>query len=187
MKTFQKGLVRSSSFFLPMFLASAAIMCIFVLTQGSDLLLQTMVLEEGTLELIKNQTQDGRSLFLYVLKQRAFLIPIIFLMSTTYLALLMVYGVIVWYGAAVGTVLGIAMLRYGVQGVLFLFVSALPQYLLYVPAVVAALHLSIGQRKPAKKFFIQLFVLELVVIIGCVLESYVNLRMLEKIIHIFII
>ncbi len=187
MKTFQKGLVRSSSFFLPMFLASAAVMCIFVLTQGSDLLLQTTVLEEGTLELIKKQPQEGKSLFLYVLKQRAFLIPIIFLMSTTYLALLTIYGVIVWYGAAVGTVLGIAMLRYGVRGVLFLLASALPQYLLYIPAVVAALHLSKGQRKPNKKFYIQLFVLELVVIIGCILESYVNLSMLEKIIHVFIV
>lgn len=187
MKAFHKDISKSSSFFLPAFIASAVVVCILILAQGSNLLLQTTVLEEGTLELIKHQRQDSRLLFFYVFKERAFLIPFIFLMSTTYLTTLMVYGVIIWYGAATGAVFGIAMLRYGLRGMLFILVSAMPQYLLYIPAVAVALRLSVGQRQPTKKFLIQFLILEMVVIMGCILESYVNLSLVEKIINILIV
>lgn len=171
---------------MPMFVISAAVVWIFILTQGSDLLLQTEVLGESTLELMKYQAQDCRSLFLYVLKERCLIIPLLFLLSTTYLAMFAVYGVVLWYGAAAGAVLGVAMLRYGIRGILLVLAAGLPQYLLYVPAIVVALRLSMEQRQPTRKFFLQFFILELVVIIGCVLESYVNLMLVEKIIKIFI-
>lgn len=187
MRFFQKEWNRTDSGFLPIFVTSAAVVWIFILLQGRDLLLQTEVLDESTLELMKYRVQECKSLFFYVLKERVLVIPVIFLMSTTYLSTLFSYGVLIWYGAGTGTILGVAMLRYGLSGVFLVLASGLPQYLLYVPAVIMALRLSLGQRQPTKKFLVQLFLLEMVVIIGCVLESYVNLIWVEKFIEFFIV
>lgn len=186
MKVFQKELKGTNTSFLPMFVTSAVVVWIFIMIQGSDLLLQTEVLEESTLSLMKYRAQDCRSLLLYVLKERCLVIPIIFLLSTTYLAAWAVYGALLWYGAASGAVLGVAVLRYGIRGIFLVLAAGIPQYLFYVPAMVMALRLSVRQRTPNRKFFVQFLILEVVVIIGCILESYVNLMVVEKIIKIFI-
>lgn len=181
----RKDLNREEISILPVFIASAAVACILIMIQGSDLLLRTDVLDEGTLKLMNYQKQDCKSLFVYVLKERWGIIPLLFVISTTHLALYAVYGMLVWYGTACGALLGVAVLRYGFGGILLIMVSGLPQYLLYVPAVVAALRLSMRQRVPDKKFILQMLILEMVVIIGCILESYVNLMLVEKFLKIF--
>lgn len=172
--------------FLPLFAASAIIVMFVMLFQKSELLLHSEVFDENALSLIKYQAGNNRSLFLYVLKERIWVIPFLFLCSTTYLATAAVYGVIIRYGAGVGAVLGMGMLRYGVRGLLLVLAAGFPQYLLYVPVMMIALQLSRQQRTPDRKFFTQLFILEAVVIMGCFLESYVNLMLVEKIIKIFI-
>lgn len=187
MKIFQKEWNGNISSFLPLFVTSVVVVWVFLLIQGRDLLLRTEVLEESTLELMKYQVQECRSLFFYVLKERVFVIPIIFLASTTYLATAFCYGLVIWYGAGTGAVIGVAMLRYGVKGVCMVLASALPQYLLYVPAMIVALRLSLGKRQITKRFLLQGFLLEVVVIIGCALESYVNPIWVEKFIEFFII
>lgn len=187
MKMFHKSIPDKNIPFLPLFAVSAILVMILMFFQKSELLLRTEVFDENTLSLMKYQTSNDRSLFLYVLKERIWVIPLLFLMSTTYLATVAVYGILIWYGAGVGALAGVAILRYGVRGILLLLAAGLPHYLLYVPAIMVALQLSKVQRKPGKKFFMQLFVLEVVVIIGCFLESYVNLMLVEKIIKAFIV
>ena len=187
MKVFREEWSRTSSGFFPLFVTSVVVVWGIILTRGRDFLLQTDVLDESSLELIKYQVQDGRSLLFYVLKERVFVVPMIFLMSTTYLTALFSYGVIIWYGAGVGAVLGVAMLRYGLKGIFLVLAAGIPQYLLYIPVMVVAFKLSLKQRQPNKKFWVQFLVLELVVIIGCVLESYVNLYLIEKFIKSFIL
>lgn len=173
--------------FLPLFIISIAVAAIPVLTSGSGLLLQTEVLDENLLHMMKYQSEDSKMLFLYVLKERSLVIPALFLLSTTYLGAIAAYGAIIWYGTGIGMVLGIAMLRYGFRGILLVLVAGIPQYLLYIPAFIITLRLCLEQRQPSKKFFEQLFILELVVIIGCALESYVNLMLIEKFINLFIV
>ena len=187
MKTLGKRVSNFDIPFLPLFVASALFVMWIMFFQKSELLLQTEVFSKNALSLMKYQTSNDRSLFLYVLKERIWVIPFLFLMSTTYLSALATYSTIIWYGTGVGALLGLAMLRYGLRGILLLLVAALPHYLLYVPAIIVALQLSKVQRAPSRKFFGQLFVLEMVVIIGCFIESYVNLFLAEKIINFFII
>ncbi len=176
---------RKESTFVPFFLVSLAVAMLFMVLNQSELLLQSDVLSESALSLVKKEG-NGSSLFICVLKERIWVIPMLFLLSTTYLAGVFVHGVIAWYGMSFGALTAMAMLRYKLRGVLFLIMCGFPQYLFYVPAFAMALRLSVEQRIPDKKFFLQLTVLEGVVLIGCLAESYVNSLFVEKIIKIFI-
>lgn len=177
---------RKERGFVPIFLISLALSMLFMVLNRSELLLQSDVLSESTLSLVNSRVGNNDSLFLYVLRERVWIIPVLFLFSTTYLAPISVYGMIIWYGVSWGTILAITMLRYKVLGVLFLMVCGFPQYLLYIPAVFVALRLSGEQRTPDKRFFVQLIVLESMVFVGCLLESFINSLFIEKIIKIFI-
>lgn len=173
--------------FLPLFVGSIVFVMFFTFFQKSELLLHTEVLDKEHLSLLKYQTGNNISLFLCILRERIWVIPFVFLMSTTYLAAVTVYGVIIRYGSSIGALLAIAVMRYGMTGIILLIGAAIPHFLFYVPAMVVALQVSRSRREVNRRFCGQLIILELVVIIGCVLESYVNLMLIEKIIKIFMI
>lgn len=177
---------RKDGGFVPVFFISLALSMLFMVLNQSELLLQSDVLSESALSLVKIGNRNNDSLFLYVLRERMLLIPLLFLLSTTYLGIVAVYGVIVGYGIAFGSILAMAMLRYKVLGIVFLVVCGFPQYLFYIPAGTIALRLSGELRSSDRKFFLQLAVLEGIVFVGCLMESYVNSFLIEKIIKIFI-
>lgn len=177
---------RKDRGFVPVFLISLALAMLFMVMNQSELLLQSDVLSESALSLVKGRSGDNGSLFLCVLRERIWTIPILFLISTTHLAAFMVYGTLVWYGVSMGALLAMAMLRYRLAGVFLLIVCGLPQYLFYVPAILIALRVSGEQREPDKKFFMQLIVLEGVILAGCLAECYVNSFLIEKIIKFFL-
>ena len=175
MRGFGKRMNETDIPYLPLLLISAAVVMVFMFVQKSELLLQTKIFEKEHLSLLKYQAGGDRSLFLYVLKERIWVIPILFLFSTTYLNTLVCYCVVIWYGTGIGALVAVALMRYGMVGVLLIAAAALPQYLLYVPIMFITLQVIKVRRVPNRKFFLQLSILELVVIIGCYLESYVNL------------
>ncbi len=171
--------------YLTVFVVTAVIVIIMVLFQKSELLLHSQFLNKSTLSLIQYQESNSKSLFLYVFKERFWVIPLLFLLSTTYLSKATGYGLVLWYATGIGAVAGVAILRYGLVGLIFIACAGIPQYLVYVPAFIVALGLTRRRRIAEKSFFGQLFLLEVVVIIGCILESYVNPQLLEKIIYLF--
>lgn len=172
--------------FLTLFVLSVVSAMIFCVIYKSEFLLQTDVLSQASLSLVKTYGSSKGSLFLYVLAERIWIIPVLFLFSTTYLAGPVVYGTVMWYGISLGTVWSIALLRYGMKGIWFIFFSGLPQYLFYIPAMVIALKLSGEMRTPDRRFFVQFLVLEGVIVLGSVVETFVNAFFLQKIIKLFI-
>lgn len=186
MKKFGKGMSEAKIEFLPLFIVSIFTVMFIMFFQKSELLVQTDVLDENSLSLMKYHAGNNKSLFLFVLRERIWVVLFMFLMSTTYLAGVTVWGIIIWYGTGIGALLAISIMRYGVAGIFLLLAAGMPHYLLYVPAMIITLQLCKERRIPNKKFWIQFIVLEAVVIIGCFLESYVNLMLVEKIINNFI-
>lgn len=180
-KRHRKGFSQISIFVISIISAM-----IFGVIYKSELLLQTDVLSQASLSLVKTYGSNKGSLFLYVLNERIWIIPVLFLLSTTYLAGAAVYITIVWYGISLGMLWAIALLRYGMTGSFFLVFSGLPQYLIYVPAMIITIKLCHEIRIPDRRFFLQLFVLESVVFLGAFLETFVNRLILEKLINIFI-
>lgn len=171
---------------LSAFVISLTVAMFFCVIYKRECLLQSEVLSREALSLLKSQTYNKGTLFLYILQKRMWIIPFLFLLSTTYLATPMVYGTIVWYGIALGSVLSLSLLRYGVKGILFLLFCSFPQFLFYLPACIIAFRLCITKRTPDQRFFLQFIVLELLVLLGCFMESFVNSSILRKVIKIFI-
>jgi len=151
-----------------------------LLINKSDLLIQTSWMDASSLEAIKSQLTGSKELFVYILKERVSLVLALFLLSTTYLGNMFTYLHVIWFGACSGMFLTIVMLRYGLKGILILFSGIFPHYFIYVPAMILTISLMREKRIPDRKFFGQLFVVLLVVIIGCILECYVNPYILVK-------
>ncbi len=189
---FLKDILRTNTFtdkgkaLATVFVLSLVVGILYIVLNQSELLLQSDVLSESSLSLIKAKNGNKDSLFLCILMERMWIVPFLFLVSTTNLCLWVVYGSIVWYGVSFGALFAVAILRYRILGVLFLLFCSMPQYLFYGVAIVLTFRLCKEQRKPDKKFFLQLSVLEGIVLVGCLSESYVNYYMVEKIIKIFI-
>lgn len=175
---------RKENSLTALFFCSLAISMFFVVMKREELLSQTDILSMEMLSMVGCDDVNN-SLFLAVLMERVALIPILFLVSTTYLAGMFVHGVVLFYGFSVGTLFAIAMLRYKIGGVVFLLLCAMPQYILYLPAFLIALRLTMEERVPDRKFFLQLCALEGMILVGCFLESYVNSFFVKKIIYFF--
>ena len=92
---------------------------------------------------------------------------------------------VLWYGISSGLFLAIVLMRYGVKGLLLLVAGMFPHYLIYVPALILVFHLSREKRTVSSKYILQLLVISSVVIIGCILECYVNPEIVEKILKKF--
>lgn len=124
--------------------------------------------------------------FLYVLSQRWLVIPVLFFMGTTYYAKVSGYIFAGWYGISVGVVIGIALLEYGVVGILLILAAAFPHYLLYVPIFLIAYKWNSKLREIGRRFWVEFFSLEGLVFLGCYAECFINPKLLNKICDIFL-
>lgn len=169
---------------------------------GRGILLEnTGLLDEYTLYNMKYMSVDGRALFYYVLRERLGLVIMLAVLATTYLGLFLCVGTAFWYGMAAGAFFAAAVIRYGLKGVLLAAVSVFPQYLIYVPVL---FHLLIwcemlcrgiyfqknirpekGNMLLKSKYIMQLVVMLILMILGCVLESFVNPHLLSGLLKIF--
>lgn len=172
--------VSHLSLFCGVFLLSSLSIILF----GKDEILQSEVLDRNTLRLFRLQEMDRIGMLIYVLRERCFVLPLLFLLTTTYLGKWAGYVYCIWYGAGIGTIMGTVLLRYGLCGVFLGLGSAFPQYLFYVPAFMITIGITKTQRKPERRLVIQLLLMELLVIAGCMSECYINPPLMEKLIKL---
>lgn len=188
--------IRFGTLFLVGLLAGILIMNI-----GKSVLLEgTGLLDEYTLYHMKYMTVDSNALFYYVLRQRIGGALILGIFATTYLGIVVCAGAAFWYGLSAGAFLAALILRYGLKGILFALVGIFPQYLLYVPAMVALLMWGVQLNRSiyfrgyegniggkyfwigkALRFVGILFVL----VLGCILESFWNPQLMLALLKIF--
>lgn len=166
----------------------------------SILLTNTGLFDEDTLYHMKYMTVDSSALFCYVLRKRLCLLLILSVAVTTYLGLVVCAAAVFWYGLSSGVFLSALMLRYGLKGLVLAMAGIFPQYLLYVPAFLLFLkwaeHLyrsiyfrGIGVDAAEKGFALkkvgQLAMIVGLVAVGCLLEGYVNPRLLLGYLKVF--
>lgn len=187
--------------FLQIFMVGLAVGILGMSFGRSILLENTGLLDEYTLYSLKYMSVDGKALFYYVLRERLGSVVILAVLSTTYLGLFLCVGVAFWYGMAAGAFLAAAVIRYGLKGVLLAVVSIFPQYLVYIPVL---FHLLIwcemlcrgiyfqknfrqdrGNMLLKSKYIMQLVMLILLMVVGCVLESFINPQILSGLLKIF--
>lgn len=187
--------------FLQIFMVGLAV-GIMGMSFGKSILLEnTGLLDEYTLYSMKYMSVDGKALFYYVLRERLGSVVILAVLATTYLGLFLCVGVAFWYGMAAGAFLAAAVIRYGLKGVLLAVVSIFPQYLVYIPVLFHLLlwcemlcrgiyfqkniHPDRGNMLLKSKYIMQLVMIVLLMIVGCVLESFINPQILSGLLKIF--
>jgi len=173
-----------------------------IMNVGKSLLLDsTGLLDEYTLYHMKYMTVESNGLFYYILRMRLKTIITLAILATTYLGLAVCAGASFWYGLSFGAFLMTVLLRYGLKGVLFALAGVFPQYLLYVPAMAAlllwceGLNRSIYFRNAVEtgkeggvilsKRLGKLLIILLLILLGCLLESFVNPGIMSGLLKIF--
>lgn len=152
---------------------------------------------------LKSSTPDGGGLFGYIVKHRLFTVCMLGVLSTTMIGLPAVCGYICYVGLSAGCLLSVAVIRYGIRGLLLIAAGVIPQGILLIPAYIAlfvwavSVNRMLYSKNPYKEAYIryskqiylkkgmQIVGIAAVVIIGCLLESYVNPKVLHFILKIF--
>lgn len=177
---------------------------VFLMNMGNE----TLLTEEGifsaaSVSRLKYIEIDNGRFLRYVLRQRMGEGIGLILLSATGIGLTAVYVWVIWQGLLAGMTITAAIIRFGMKGLLLLLGSLFPHQLLIIPAEVMLLgwcyeNISRGQRLGGytstfytgkKQQFlrqgISLLWILIVILIGCILESYVNPMLLSDIVKIF--
>ncbi len=121
-------------------------------------------------------------LLVYILKSRLTLITFLWLMGLTVIGTMTVLMFSLWAGFSMGLILTMAVVKLGMAGMLLCLISMFPQYLIYFPAFLyGLLHIyEMSQQKRWNGTYVAAFgLMALLVIVGGVLESYVNPMLLK--------
>lgn len=141
---------------------------------------------------MQNTVIENKSLFLYVLFKRLKELGFMFLLASTIAGIICIYGYVGFIGSGFGAMVAILCLRYGLKGMGMMMAALFPHVLLYIPAFLYLFHmcylLCVKLYFPHKDYWkssgttkvflfkniLYICIALVVVIIGVLLESYVN-------------
>lgn len=170
---------------------------------SSDSLREEGIFSTSVMGRIQNLEVDSGNFLRYELPVRIRPLVVMMLISTTYFGILASYLCMVWYGILSGMMITASVIRFGLKGILLIMAGIFPQHLLFVPAIIMMMcwcyqtcsflyfqEKSIWPLYQNKKRQIihqagMLFWIICIVIIGCILECYVNPILLSDIAKIF--
>ncbi|MCM1191338.1 MAG: stage II sporulation protein M [Butyrivibrio sp.] len=200
MKIFGKQVQTGGKNLLPVFCAGVLVGILILNIGKSTFADGTGLFDESILSGMKYMTVDGSALFYYVLRKRLFVLLVLAVLATTYLGYAVCIGAAAWYGMAAGAYVSILVLRYGLKGLLLAAAGVFPQYLLYVPALALMLgwceglyraiysrgfSVDAGDRVFWLKKVGKLGIIGAIAALGCLLEGYVNPRLLTGCLKVF--
>lgn len=194
---------KSSYYLLYLFMIGLFLGILFVNVRHDVWINDDGLLNAVMMKQLQNSELDGSYLFGYIVKHRIFVILTVGLLASTVIGLPIIYGYVCYLGVSAGCILSIAVIRYGIRGLFFMAASIFPQGLVLIPGYIFLFIWSIDCNKrlygkygvPEERYFagkqfvlkkgIKLLGILLIIILGCVIESYVNPKILHLIIKIF--
>lgn len=152
---------------------------------------------------LKSSRPAGDGLLGYILRHRLSTGCLLCLVSTTLIGMPFLCAYICYMGLAAGCLLSVAVVRYGIRGLLFMAAVLFPQALLLIPAYILIFFWAAdvnrtlyargtqfeGYERYSSRYYLkkgaQIIGIMTVVIMGCLLESYVNPSILQFVLKIF--
>lgn len=166
---------------------------VFVLMMGRYFLEQQGIMGIGSLQELKYLTISKERLLLYVLETRWKIVIAMIFLSVTMIGRLFRIACTLWYGFSFGTMLMAGCMTYRFQGLWLVFLSQFPHMLLYVPAYIQLCEISrilyqctqnSNRSISGKDIGSGMFRVAVLVMTGCLMESYINpviiMKMLKK-------
>ena len=194
---------RIYTFWLYLFFASF-LLGVIVMNMGNEALLsEDGIFSAASINRLKYIEIDNGRFLQYVLKHRLGEGIALVLLSTTGLGAVSVYIFILWQGLLTGMKITAAIIRFGIRGFLLLLGGMFPHQLLLVPAEIMLLgwcYESCGKGRFPESYVssytgskkqrflrqgIMLLWISIVILIGCILESYVNPILISDVVKIF--
>lgn len=135
---------------------------------------------------------DGSQLFFYVFEERAQDFLILMLLGITNIGFIMVSLTTMWMGVCLGSFLSVCVMRMGIVGLGIGVVSMFPQGMIYILVYILAFW-AIGKMEQSKRslkndtkkslfvYFCITVLCFLLMVLGTLLESYVNPMLLKKV------
>lgn len=177
---------------------------VLLMNLGSDSLLEAEgSLSETAIDRLRYMEIDNGKFMMYVLWERYKNFLFLGIMSTTCFGVLISYLYIMWQGTLAGIFMTTLLIRFGTKGMLLILAGSFPHQLLLVPALIMMLYWCYqnccflyypgkcawpAYRSRKAQYLRQGIVLLWiagVVLIGCVLECYVNPILISDILKIF--
>lgn len=171
---------------------------------GNDIFLSDSgIFSTASMNRLKYIEIDSGSFFKYVLKHRMGEGVILIILSSTGIGLASLYACIVWQGMLAGMTITAATIRFGMKGLLLILGGIFPHQLLLIPAQIMLLgwcyencskgrfsgkYITPYYNSRKQQFLRQGIILlwiGMVILIGCILESYVNPILVSDLIKIF--
>lgn len=194
---------RSGYYLLYLFMTGLFLGILFVNVRYDFWMKEDGLLNFAMLEQLRESNLNGNYLFGYILKHRITTVFIIGMLVSTIIGLPILYGYVCYLGISAGCILSVAVFRYGIRGLFFMAASIFPQAFLLIPGYlllfswglecnknlygknvnVEGYHLN--RKQQIEKSIARFLGMLLFLIAGCVLESYVNPKMLHFILKIF--
>lgn len=152
---------------------------------------------------LKNSRPQGAGMAAYILRHRLSAVCMLSLISTTVIGMPVICAYICYTGFSAGCLLSVAVIRYGIRGLLFMAAVLFPQAFFLIPAYAGLFLWAIsfnrtlyasrmnlaGYERFSSRFYLgkcaQIVGIIAVVIMGCLLESYVNPNVLHFVLKIF--
>lgn len=172
----------------------------------TNIFAQSILLQEGyfstySLERLQYVQIDSNKLFFGILQNRLQIVILIFIMATTIIGVISAHLFAGWYGFSMGIMITVLVNRFGLKGSILFAACILPQIIFYVPAFNCLLKecrdisyilflpqkINVYHGYPSARSSrrIPRILMSLgVVIIGILLESYVNPLIVSRIVTI---
>ncbi|MCH5251041.1 MAG: stage II sporulation protein M [Lachnospiraceae bacterium] len=194
---------RTGYYLLYLFMLGLFLGILFVNIRHDVWIKDDGLLNAEMMKQLKNSELNGSYLFGYIVRHRISVILIVSLLASTVIGLPIVCAYVCYLGASAGCMLSVAVIRYGIRGVFFIAASIFPQGLLLIPAYFLLFIWSLDCNRSLYtnidgmqgRYFlgrqvllrkgIKLIGILILVLLGCIVESYVNSQILHFVLKIF--
>lgn len=169
-----------SPYFYILFAVGVMLTVLFSEQLGLDALLT-----EGNLYYLRKGDMYYHDFFAYVLGKRFFLLAFMLCLFMGNQYRFYVKVTLMLLGIGVGSFFAMCVNVYGIVGIFFFLMMGFPQFFFYVPVIYFCCHYVAGPITDVKRYILQIFFLGILVLTGCITESYVNPFFLSKFLRFF--
>lgn len=130
----------------------------------------------------------------YVFQERIKWFLIVSILGITNIAIPVIGAVFVWLGFSSGVLLSVSILKFGIKGIIICLSAVFPQFLIYIPVYLIysdkLLDMKLTNKNTAwrkqrvMQYVLFLLIGVLVMMIGVVLETYVNPIILKQVLQL---
>ncbi|MCM1156706.1 MAG: stage II sporulation protein M [Roseburia sp.] len=200
---FARQMNRSGYYLLYLFMAGLFLGILLVNVRYEIWTGEEGLLNAAMMKRLQSSEPDGSYLLGYIIRHRILVVFVIAMLASTVIGLPIVCGYVCYLGVSAGCILTIAVVRYGIRGLFFMAAAVFPQGLLLVPGYFLLFKWGLdchrelygrmegleGRYLIGKQFFlkkgVRLAGILFIIFTGCIVESYVNPKIIHFILKIF--